>query len=355
MTASRPTPARRGQHGYVLLTLVLLGALVAAATLSFARHAILAADGAATSVAHERGENAVGSGMAFVAQSLRADGSGTLSQTFDSGQLDVTVTDLSATQRQISVTAADPAGGSHVLDAVAEIYPVTEGVLPELTSAANTIARTAPGLQTLASNTSFTETEVTGVLMLRRGVKLELDNVVLTGLIISENAVRGHTGDPNDDVRIEIKGGLLVQSGSVLPGLAIMAPDAIIDGSDSDAKLQVHGAIVARGLTMAGPAAIHGQLATEQPPIFLGTTDFPGAGRQPRAWPDSLAFVTSAVGRVLFRSTEPSAGEKTAIQNFAWPAIGSAGTFSSAQPAAPAPAPPPPAPSGDDDDEVDDD
>jgi hypothetical protein len=185
----------------------------------------------------------------------------------------------------------------------------------------------APDLIDVTSDTSFEDTVLDGILLVRRGVQLKLDDVIVHGAIISENALHDPPWDEDDAIELVLEGGVLIDASGVLDGLAIAIPEAVVDGGHSSARLQVHGTVVAKGLQVAGDAALLGELATQQPPVFGARAELPGAGRAPREWPDTLAFSGSAVSRLAFAISEPSNAEKTAIQNFAWPSVGTQGVL----------------------------
>jgi len=307
---------KRGRQdaGYVLLAALLLTTLIASLVMTYSRHALLAVDSSSVNLASQLAQDAADSGFAWAKQSLRADaGSATRLDLGDGRSVSVSVGSGSSGQREIDVDATTE-GTSQSLQATFEVYPVAGDQLPELTAAAKTAVNAALPLIVLSGSNTYTSTELTGMVLLRTGCTLTLQDVILDGSIVSEAALTGGAGG----VTINLRGGVQIQPGAALPGCAIVAPDAVVTGDGSE-RVELHGAIVAASLTLPGSGALHGEVACASAPTLGAGIDRPGAGRAPRSWPTALETGSSGVGRLSFTGTAVRDAEKTAIRGFDFP------------------------------------
>ena len=227
--------------------------------------------------------------------------------------VDVAVTDAGDVLRNITV-----ASGGQSVEALAEVYPAVGDALPTLTYNANRSVWESPALIDVTSDTAYSDTELDGILLLRKGVDLVLHDVIVRGSIVTENALSDTLWTAGEETSITVTGGQLVEPGCTLSGCAIFAPDCSVSGT-ADSALQVHGVVVARALTLDGTAVLHRQVATADEPAFSADVDFPGAGRAPRAWPTSLEVPGESIARVVFPFGEADTAERDSIRTYAWP------------------------------------
>ena len=302
--------------GYVLLAVLLLTALIASLVMTYSRHALLAADSSAASYATQRAQDAADTGVAWAKQSLR-DGGGSLARMDlgDGRSLAVSVASPTATTRSIDI-AAHTEGTSQALHATFELYSTTGDELPALTAAAKTAVPAASPITVLSGNRTYTSTELTGILYLRNGTSLILQDVILDGAIVTENAVTGASSGGGVD--IEFRGGVQIQPGSVLPGIAIVAPNAELSGNGTE-RIEIHGAVIVDEIDLDGSGAIHGPIASNEAPELSSSVDRPGYGRAPQAWPTSLETGSASIGRLAFRASDPTQAERDAIRGYRFP------------------------------------
>ena len=306
---------RRQPAGYVLLAVLLLTTLIASLVMTYSRHALLAVDSSSATLESLRAQAAADSGFAWARQSLAADaGSATRLDLGDGRSVSVTVGSAAGNLRSVDVDALTE-GTSQSLQATFETYAVAGERLPGLTAAAKTAVNGASPVTILSgSSNSYTSTELTGTILLRSGARLTLRDVIVDGSIVSEAALTGSGGG----VTIELRGGVLIQPGATLPGCAIVAPDAAIDGDGSE-LVQIHGAIVAQRLQLRGGGVLHGVVACAEVLELAAGIEQPGAGRTPRGWPAALETYSADVGRLAFRGVDVRDAERTAIRSFAFP------------------------------------
>ena len=305
----------RREAGYVLLAVLLLTTLIASLVMTYSRHALLAVDSSSANLESQRAQAAADSGFAWAKQSLAADaGSATRLDLGDGRSVSVQLGSATGNLRSVDVDASTE-GTSQSLQATFETYAVAGERLPGLTAAAKTAVNAASPVTILSgSSNSYSSTELTGTILLRTGARLTLRDVIVDGSIVSEAALTGAAGG----VTIELRGGVLIQPGATLPGCAIVAPDADIEGDGSE-LVQIHGAIVAERLRLRGGGVLHGVVACDDDLELASGIEQPGSGRAPRAWPAALETHSADVGRLAFRGVDVRDAERTAIRSFSFP------------------------------------
>jgi hypothetical protein len=169
----------------------------------------------------------------------------------------------------------------------------------------------------ISGSQSYSSQTLTGVLYLRNGARLTLTNCIVAGSIVSEPAVTG-TWVPADCTSITLSGTVVIESDAALAGCSIVAPDASVSGSGE--AVQIRGVIVCDTLALPGWGALHGQIATAQPPALSGSIDMPGSGREPRAWPAAIETGAEGISRLSFPRASAGAAEQQAIEDFSFPA-----------------------------------
>lgn len=309
-----------------MLAVLLLAALIASLTMTYARSSIVAGEAAPGQKNTVAVQTVVDSGLAWARQSLITGGSRTTSLVTPTGAtLTASVADEGAAVRGIDLaaTSGSRSGGVHAL---AEVHFAPGSSLPTLSDAARA-ALSAPGAVVRVSvDTTYENQIVNGVLRVSKGKRLELRNVVLRGAIVSENAFSDAAWSDGDRTEIRIDESVIIESGTTLWGCAIVAPDAELDLS-SNARFQCQGVIVAR-LLDSDPAAVarlHDQLAVGATQDSLAGIVQLGVGRGPRAWPTALKSGSQGITRVVFDRAGATSSERSAIQGFdisAWRAAG---------------------------------
>jgi hypothetical protein len=310
---------QRHERGYVLLGSLLMAVLLVSMTMSYSRHALVSGSSDEALLKVQQAEAAASSGLAWAKQSLLVDGSGTASLSIDgSGSVDISVSDVGNDTRAIRVkTAGD--GYDQQVTATAEVFSTTSGELPKLSTSGRAAVSGAGAIINVATNTTFMDTHLTGILYVRNGVKLTLCDVVLDGTIVTEPALSTSGWTAAQETTITFKGGVLIDPGPTLPGCAVIAPDASVMAVGSS-QVQLHGVVVADSVMIQGVGLLHGQIASAADPIFSASVELPGSGRAPRSWPESIDTGAQGVGRVYFEKQDPTSGEKSAIKGYAFPA-----------------------------------
>jgi hypothetical protein len=316
--ASRSRSARAGQQGFVLLSVLLLAALIVSLTMGHARHALTAADSTHATLRAQAAEHAADSGFAWAKQSLVTSGASSATLSLGEGDISIAMVDSGEDLHSVTVTASGT-GFSQEIAGIVETYRALSGSLPSLTTEGKRLVNTAAGRIDVTGAQTFADTELSGIIYLENGATLTLRNVILTGTIVSEPACSPTAWSDSDRTSIIIDGGLLIEAGAALPGCSIVAPDAAITGTGND-RVQIHGVVIARNLTLPGLGALHAQVAVTEPLALGASIDQPGSGRAPREWPDELDTGATAIRRVAFPGVAPTDDEQDAISDFDFPA-----------------------------------
>jgi len=310
--------AARRQGGQVLLGVLLLAVLVTSATLGYARHAVVTASNAQATVAAQRAEAAVDSGIAWARQALHDDGARSARLALDAdSSVVVEVTDTGSDLRALSISSSVDGTTQH-MDGTAQTVPTVGRTLPTLTSAARAAVLASPSLIEVHGSQSYSNTTLTGVLYLRNGASLTLTDCIVAGSIVSEPALSGTGWSASDCTSIHLSGTVTLESDAAASGCSIVAPDAAVSGDGTEA-VQIRGVVVCDSLLLRGWGAVCGQIATTDAPSLARNVDLPGSGREPRAWPSALDTGAEAIASVSFPRPTVSAAEQRAIKNFTFP------------------------------------
>jgi hypothetical protein len=311
------TRHRPGERGYVLLGVLLVSVLVTSMVLGFSRHTVMVVDSAQATVAAFATEDAAQSGLAWARQTLLADGSS--SATLDMGdgrQVSVSLVDAGADRRSIVVEAAGR-GVRQTFGATAEIYATAGASTPELTDDARTTVAGSAQLIEITGTASYVGAQLTGILLIRDGASLTLDDVVLDGSVVSEMALFGVAASGS----LHLRNGVQVTPGAVLPGVALAVPGVDVDGDGSE-RVQLEGVVVAGSLTLPGRGALHAQVAAADTPTLAVGYDLVGYGRAPQPWPPAVDTHSADVRRLAFPVPDPTTTEESAIRAFSFPSSG---------------------------------
>lgn len=270
------TPLRTqkdGPAGYVLLTVLIAVGLITALVATYGRHVVVQARSSMASPKLLQSRETCHSGVRFARQVL-VSGSTLQSGAVPAGDGSalIAVGELPLGNQSVSVEAVDADGlGARrrfelSLLPTANSEPDGPWSLPTLD--ADTIQGLAsdPTLQLhgIASDTTLSDIELSGLVVLMPGVTLTLQDVVLEGAIVSASVISQAplaTYDPAVAPRVVVDGDLRIDSHPSLPGLAMLLPDGSIASGPSDARVQIHGDIVAHDVTLMHPGVLGGNVS----------------------------------------------------------------------------------------------
>jgi hypothetical protein len=308
----------RRQSGQVLLAILLLAVLVTSVVLGYARHAIISAENSQDIVACQQAESAADSGLAWARQTLLANDLHTARLALGSGAVvAVNVADAGSGLKTLTIQGSVDGQQQSLVGSV-ETYAALGGSLPQLTASGRAAVAGAPSITSVMGTQTLHDTTINGVLFLRNGANVTLQDCIVAGTIVSQPALAAGAWAPADATSLTLSGSVVIESDPSLSGVSIIAPDCTVTGNGTEA-VQVSGVVVCKSLALTGWGAISGQVATTVAPALASGIDLPGSGREQRPWPASLDTGAEGIVRVSFPRPTVTAGQLLAIRNFAFP------------------------------------
>jgi hypothetical protein len=308
-----------GRSGYVLIVVLLLGALIVATTAAYARHtSVNWRQSTASLWVHETRESAQ-SGVAFARQVLAA-GKTMGSSSVEAGDktISVIVADAGGDKRSIHVDATSSGLGA-TIEAEARVFGRPGTSLPTLAGAAVTALNGDAKLIKYSGTQTVTGTTLTGNVLLQRGCQLTLKDVIVKGTIVSQLALAGPPYDPKFATSLTLQEGVRIDGGTLVPDCAILLPDGTVT-ADATSNVEIHGVVLADTLAVWGSGAMDGYIVAAKDFTLPSTVDRPGFGRTPPDWPAALTLGAFGLKSLAFRTDAPTHGDVEAIKTFVFPA-----------------------------------
>lgn len=311
-------PRKRSEHGYVLIVVMILAGLTLATAATYSHHAIVMFRSSEASLfVHESRESAH-SGIAFAGQSLAA-AQPLGAKALKAGDKDVSVeiADAGTDKRSIRVQSVMAGMGATVLGE-ATVYTTPGPVLPTIAGSAGLSVLSDAGATWAIGTKTIADTVINGTLILARGSRITLRDVVVNGTIVSEPALRGTPYAAPDTTRLIVERGLRVTPSLLLRGCGILMPDGVM-AFEPSARVEVHGAMVAKEMTLAGRGYLDSYVLAATPLTVPASFDRPGWGRSPLPWPTVLETGALGLATMAFPRHAVQASEAKAIKAFAFP------------------------------------
>ena len=310
---------RRGERGIVLLAVLILTALIVTTAVAYARHVAMAGTQTAADLNIHRAQEAAESGVTWARQALRsgADSQVATVPNEDGNGALVTLTGSGAS-RDMVVDSTDFYGLGATVIARASVTPDGEaGLLPELSSSA--IARINASSPTILTDGAvLSDTVIAGVLLIEKGARVVLRDVVVSGAVLSELALESPPYKTWEAATLRLEGSVRIEPGAALPECSVVMPAGAVFAS-SATSVEMGGVVVARRMTLDGLGSLNAPIAVEGPLLLSGSIDQPGAGRGPRPWPAALEFAAHQLTTLAFPRFSPSTTELKAIASFPFP------------------------------------
>ena len=294
-----PRPARPA--GFTLITVLVLLCIMAGLVAAYGRHVIISGRGGMSSPALAAARETCRSGLTLARQTILS-GDGTVPATVPAGDglAGITVTTVADGHEQFSIQSMSQDGlgakrtAELALQPVASSSPAGTSDLPTLsgTTVSALLANPAVHLHHITSATTLQSADLTDLYVVHPGVQLQLSDVVLKGAVISSAVLAGAPyGNYNagQAPRLLIAGNVRIDPASWLPGLTILMPDGIVSTAAADARIQIHGDVVAHDISLLMPGAFEGHaagvsVALADPSLL----DRLGFDRKPPDWSSSL-------------------------------------------------------------------
>ncbi len=312
------TPHRPASAGYVMVVVLMLSSLMVAGIAAYARHVTASYRESRDSLWVSNTRESAQSSMAFARQ-VMASGKSSYSSAITAGDqtVSLSIADLGSDKRSIRADATKSGLGSTVV-ATAKVYGLSEGTLPTLAKTAGATALADPKMTKVSGTTTLSDVVIDGTLVLARASTITLDNVLVKGSIVSEPAIVGPPYKSIEATRLNLRNGVRVTSGSILPGCGIVMPDGVLV-AEAGSRIEIQGVIVGASVTLQGTGAVHGHVLGSSAVTFPAGLDRPGWGRTPLPWPAALELSAWGVGQLAFPPASASATEISVISKFAFP------------------------------------
>jgi hypothetical protein len=303
MSAPRRHPKHSRAHaaGYTLFAVLLAVAFISGLVATYGRHVVVAGRGGMASPDLLASREACQSGLTFARQSILSGGEELINSIPAGDEVAMLSVEETASGHQlvsVEVAGDDGLGARRTAEIAVQPSPDSQpdgpASLPTL-DAATVNALLGDGTVTMHHVTASQRlegVELTGILVIHPGVELELADVVLHGPIISATVLSQASYGPFDGEaapRLLVDGNVRIDPLGALPGLAILMPDGTVESSMADARIQVHGDVVAHRVSLLEPGVVAGNvLGVEVSLLDDDQQDTLGADRKPLPWSSAL-------------------------------------------------------------------
>jgi hypothetical protein len=175
----------------------------------------------------------------------------------------------------------------------------------------------------VTSSMTLSGTEFHGVIIIHEATVLTLNDVIITGSIISASASLGTVPESYSEFlapELLITGMARILADDAIPGVAILMPDGRVTAEDTLARVQIQGDVIAHSVSLLTSGSLDGNVATVDSAVIDDAIDRIGAGRLPRGWSPSLDHQSAwDVKHVAVVPTEIGLEDVTAITGFSLP------------------------------------
>lgn len=319
----------RREQGWVLLSSLILSTLLAALTITWARHAVQAKKTLDIHHGASEAEEATKSGFARVRTMMRES---EVPGGYDTGTEDIVTTPvggvviseiaaLTHDLREVWVVAKEDMDSTTeaALHAYALVVPGNGSVGDTRTKLTEEVCAEvflSGGVTTVASDTTLSGV-ASGVYMLEDGVELTLDDCLFTGVIASAFGMNSTAvpAEGYDRPSVVISGDTQVVSGADVPGVAIVMPDGIVH-APSSSRFELDGFVVGEELLLDGRGTARGMLVSGGVQAIGDDVARPGHGRGIQSWPVDIVAGAERVMTIAFPHEEPTDDELDAMESF---------------------------------------
>ena len=297
----RPVTAAR-ESGFVIVAVLVISGLIASLAATYAHHVIAADRSNLASPDLVESREAAHSSAEFARQALMSGQAVASSWASPDGSTStVAVSAPSDLVRQITVETVGPSGSGAVKVVEATLTPDPSSTpsgpddLPHLPTALidSLMADSSIPKTYYSSDTILADTDLYGLHIIEDGVRLELNDVILTGAIVTERTLQtGSIGsfDASDPPELVIGGALRIDSSSALPGVAILMPDGVVSTGWDSGNVQIHGDVVAHGIDISRGGALDGNVRSVTGTNLASDLDLIGTERRPQSWSDDFEW-----------------------------------------------------------------
>lgn len=291
----------RSSRGFTLIAVMLAVVVMVGLVAAWGRHVVIAGRGGLASHALLASREACHSGLTFARQAALS-GAEEIPAAIPCGEavahLTVTATGDGDQLLSVESLGQDDLGARRTLvlgrQGVAASAPDGPAALPTLGAAtvAQLLADPWLAVHHVQVPTVLQGAELSGLYVVHPGARLELADVVLHGAVVSAAVLtQAQPGafDPSMAPRLRVAGNLRIDPSIALPGVAILMPDGRVESAPVDARIQIHGDVVAHDVSLLHAGALAGHVAGVQVALAEpGLLDRLGFDRRPPPWSPML-------------------------------------------------------------------
>jgi hypothetical protein len=310
------TLSRRPRAGFTLIAVLMALCVITGLVAAYGRHVIVSGRGGLASPKLLAAREACHSGMTIARQTLLS-GDGAVPATVPAGAglagITVTVTDDGHEKLAIESMGQDGLGARRTAEvdsqSIAATAPSGPSGLPTLSSSTVSALLANPAIQKhhITSSTSLSAADLNDLYIVHPGAQLQLSDVVLHGAVISSTVLdqaQYSAFDSANAPRLVVAGNLKIDPISELAGVTIVMPDGQVTSTASNARIQIHGDVIAHDVSLLVPGVIEGHVSgvniTLDPPPQL---DRMGFDRKEPEW--SPALKLGVASEPVFVATVP--------------------------------------------------
>ncbi len=324
-----PRPKRSNPQGWVLISALLLSSLLAALTVTWARHAVQAKATLDIAAGASQAEESTKSGFARTRTMMRnsevpggcSTGNEDIVTTPVGGIVISEIHAISHGLREVWVVAKEDENSATeaMLHAFAEIIPGNGSmgdVRTRLQSSTCQQLFDAGDVTTVSSDTTLSGT-ASGIYMVQDSVTLTLDDCVFTGVIASTFGLASSStpATVGDRPRLIIAGDSRLESNVDVPGVSVVMPDGIVT-SDSSSRFDIDGFVVGEELLLEGRGTARGMLVAGGVESIGADILRPGHGRGVQSWPTDVIPGAERIMTIVFPRDEVTDEELDTMESF---------------------------------------
>ncbi len=320
------------QSGFVVVAVLLVISVIAVMGTAYIRHVDAGRRDSTLSARALSGRAAFESGTEVARKAVLAGESLTGSMVASgTSEAEVETNSVTSSRTRMLVRAVGDDGIGATALAEMSWIPLEISNHPDALPRIDSVALQAAMLDTTipkhryGGQTTLTNVVLDGIVVVENTSALYMDNVVINGCLVSEDALLEDPFGDFDDTTVPcavITGNLRIEPADFLPGLAVCMPDGVLMTTSADSRIQIGGDVVSHTLVLDRPGAITGNIATVQTPTLHSSFDRPGQGRRPGDWSPTLDTTSTAtdVDFMAFVPRTVTIADLSAIINLQLPA-----------------------------------
>jgi hypothetical protein len=291
--------AHRSEAGFTLIAAMVLAGVVSMLVATYSRHVIVDSWSSMAAEASISAREECFSNLDYARWAVEIGQPVSTSLMNDGAATSIVVSDLSGDHKSILVQTVRQDGRDATRLAEASLLPAplmapaTADDLPRIPMDVVTALLSDPTVAKtyISGETSLSNVDLNGLVILQDDSELRLDNVVVHGCIVSATTMSADSFGifgGSDAPTLVLDGNVRIDGSDALPDLAVLMPDGRIMTGSNPGRLQIHGDVIAYTMDLDLPGALGGNcLAVGQMDIDPGI-ELLGAHRKPRDWSSQL-------------------------------------------------------------------